>query len=128
MSKFRLLIAAVLVAVAASGLARAQSRPSATVTRSTGTNIVVAVSTNAITLVSTNFSDGTFRLKVLVQNTNTAGSVAIYKGTNATAAIEAVLAPGQAWISQWPVIYNGVVGARSTGAALPVIVSEDWGQ
>jgi hypothetical protein len=127
MSKFRLLIAAVLVAVAASGLARAQSRPSATVTTATTTNITAAVSTNAPTLCTGSYSNGTFRLYLSVQNTNAAGDVVVYRGTTAAAPVR-VLTPGQVFERQFPLIDNSDYSVRATSSnALPVLVHDAWG-
>ena len=84
-------------------------------------------STNALpSQITTNFP-GMDRGWLVIQNTNTVGTVIVYAGTSNNAP-QAILGPGGMYSFSWPTIDDGAYSVQSTGAALPVFVSEGWGQ
>lgn len=117
--------------LAAATLALAQSsKPTVAVADDhiTGRVVTAAALTNNPTLATTNYTDGTFRAWLVVQNTNATGSVTIYQGTNA-AAPQATLAPGQSWSLNYPTINSGDYSVRSTdNTPRDVLAAEGWGR
>jgi len=117
--------------LASAGLALAQSsKPTISVPddRITGRAVTAPALTNAPALATTNYTDGTSRAWLLIQNTNTTGSVIVYAGTTNTAP-QATLAPGQSWSLNYPTIHSGpysVGSADNTPRA--VLCAEGWGR
>jgi len=120
-----------LLAVVVAATVRAQGRPSVAVTVRVGSVVTAGNATNAApTSCTTNLtSSGLFRVGLLIQNTNTAGNVVLYTKSSTNYAVEAVIGPnGGSYAKDFPEIDNGEFAVRSAGAAVPVIVSERWGQ
>jgi len=120
--------AVVAVVALAGAVVMAQNLPAIRVSVRTGGPVTAGASTNAApTLCTTNIA-GFTRAWLLIQNTNTAGTVMVYAGTNTAAPLAEIPAAGGTWVTEYPVVDNGQYSVRSTGAAKAVLVSEGWGQ
>jgi hypothetical protein len=119
---------AVVVGLAVTGMVLAQSLPTITVQKRVGRVFTVAASaSNATTVVTTNFTYLN-RAYLLIINTNASVSVTVYEGSTTNVALATLATNGGQYKVEWPIIENGTFGVRSDGAAVPVQVTEWWGQ
>ena len=120
--KTRIAILAGIVAVTA--WAVAQNLPTVVIATKVSTSATAPVYSNAVLVVTTNITGAT-RAYIEVANTNAAGTVLVFNGTN-TASVRAAVTAGTTWKEAFPIVDTGSYSVRSTADALPVIVNEGF--